>query len=378
MKKGSIISTLIGVNLFAQPVVAEQVRVYFGTSQGKGVYTALFDSNNGNLSNPTQAVTIENPGFIVIHPNKKFMYATTTGLPDSKDGGVAALKINSDGTLTLINKQSSEGSNPCHVSVDKTGQCLMVANYTGGTVASFKINKNGSLSKAVSTYQHTGSVPGSSRQKEPHPHSIFPAPKNNFAYVPDLGLDKIMIYKIAPEQATLTKAGFAKIPGNNMGPRHMKLDKNGQYAYILNELKPKLTIFKADEKDGTLKYITDISTLPTETDKTDMYGAEVRIHPNGKFVYASMRDTGDKKRDLIAVFNTAKNDNIGKCIETVPAEVSIPRNFNIDPSGKWMLIAGKNSHDIAIFNIDQETGKLTFTGKKILLDDSPICVEFLN
>jgi 6-phosphogluconolactonase len=327
---------------------------------------------------PELALEISNPGFIVIHPNKKFIYTTTSGMSDSKNGGVAALKINDDGTLTFINKQSSEGINPCHVNIDTTGKCLMTVNYSSGSVASYKINKDGSLSKAVSIHQHNGAVPNSSRQKEPHPHSIIPAPVDNFAYVPDLGLDKIMIYKIKPEQATLTEDGFTKIPGDNMGPRHMKWDKSGKYMYVLNELKPIITVFKTGKESGTLEYITDLSTLPADMDTKDMYGSEIRIHPNGKFVYAAMRDTGDKKRDLIAVFNTLENDNPGNLIEMPSAEVSVPRNFNIDPSGKWMLVAGMNSHDIAIFSIDEKTGKLTFTGKKIPFNGSPICIEFLD
>lgn len=377
MKILLFLTSILAITIYAKPAVTEQIKVYFGTDKGKGIYIALFNTSTGELTKPKLAIEIENPGFIVIHPNKKFMYTTTTGLSNSQDGGVAALKINTDGTLTLINKQSSEGANPCHVSIDKTGSCLMVANYTGGTVASYKINKNGSISEAVSIHHHKGSIANSKRQTEPHPHSIFPNPENTFAYVSDLGTDKIIIYKLEPEKAMLTKINSAIIPGEKMGPRHLKWSEDGKYVYVLNELSPKLTIFESTKVAGKLKYINTLSTLSTEIDATNIYGAEIRIHPNGKFIYTANRDTANQGLDSITTFSTFTDNQQGKRIDITPAEVSIPRNFNIDPSGKWLLAAGKNSHDIAIFSINPEIGKLTFTGNKISFNDSPICIEYL-
>ena len=371
-----VIATL-AITLSAKPAVAAQICVYFGTSND-GIYMALFNTDTGELSVPELAAKIDNPGFIVIHPNKKYIYATTTGIPGSKDGGIAAFKINNNGTLTLINKQSSEGRNPCHVSLDSTGKCLMVVNYSSGSIASYKINKDGSISKPVSIHQHEGSIANSKRQTEPHPHSIFPNPDNTFAYVADLGLDKIMIYKLNPEQGTLAEAGFTQIPGENMGPRHMKWSQDGKYMYVLNELISKLTIFKSDGKSGKVKYKDSLLTIGDEKDMDGMYGSEVRMHPNEKFVYAANRDVGKQKRDSIAVFSTFANGQKCQLIEVTPAEVSLPRNFNIDPTGKWMLIGGQGSHDIALFSIDEKTGKLTFSGEKIPFKGSPICIEFMD
>lgn len=375
MKIFFFIFIMMALVVCVKPVAAEQIRVYFGTSNN-GIYMALFNTTTGELSTPELAVEIKNPGFIVIHPNKKYIYATTTGMPDDKNGGVAALKINDDGTLTIINKKSSEGRNPCHVNLDATGSCLMVVNYSSGSVASYKINTDGAISEAVSIHQHKGSVVGSTRQMEAHPHSIFPNPENTFVYVPDLGLDKIMIYKLHPKDAVLTKAGFAEIPGNNMGPRHMKWSKDGKYVYILNELAPKLTVLESTESYGKLKHKDTLFTLSDKMDMGNMYGSEVRIHPNEKFVYTANRDTAEKNRDSITLFSTFANSQGCQRIEIIPAEVSLPRNFNIDPTGKWMLVGGQGSHDIAIFSIDQDTGKLTFTGKKVPFEGSPICIEF--
>jgi len=369
-------TTIISKTICARPAVAEQVSVYFGTSNN-GIYISLFDTNTGDLSTPKLAAEIENPGFIVIHPNKKYIYTTTTGIADSKDGGVASLKINDDGTLTLINKQSSEGRNPCHINLDDKGKCLMVVNYSSGSIASYKINKNGSISKPITTHQHTGSGADSKRQKEPHPHSIFPNPSNTSAYVPDLGIDKIMIYKLDTQKAELIEAGSADIPGEKMGPRHLKWSKDGKHAYVLNELISKMTVFESDGRSGKLKYKDTLFTLSDKMNMEDMYGSEVRIHPNEKFVYAANRDTANQNRDSITVFSTFANNQGCQCIEITPAEVSLPRHFNIDPTGKWMLVGGQGSHDIAIFNINPDTGKLKFTSKKIPFKGSPICIEFL-
>ena len=371
-----MISAILGVSLITRAAIAEQVRVYFGTEKSDGIYFSSFNNTNSDLSVPQLAVKIDNPGFIVIHPNKKYIYATTSGMPGEQNGGVAALKINGDGTLTIINKQSSEGHNPCHVSIDKTGQCLMVTNYSSGSIAVLKINDDGSLSKSVSVHQHEGSFADSKRQKSPHPHSIYSAPNNKFVYVPDLGVDKVIIYKLNPAKALLTEYGYADIPGNKMGPRHMKWSKDGKYAYVLHEFACKVTVFKASRWSGKLKYMTELSTIPDDVDKTKMYCSEIRIHPNRKFIYAATRDNNFQDNDLITVFNSFESKISWQRIEAVSAKVSLPRNFNIDSTGKWILVGGQDSHDIAIFSIDDKTGKLTFTGK-IPFDGNPICIEFL-
>lgn len=378
MKTKLFIITLVAMQLLSSVLFAEKVRVYFGTRNSTGIYTSVFDATSGELSVPQLAIKIKSPGFITLHPNKKFIYSITTGLSGSKAGAVAALKINDDGTLTLINKQSSEGSGPSHVSIDATGKCLLVANYGGGTVAAFKINDDGSLAESVSVHKHEGSVPNSRWQKGPHPHSIYENPKNGFVYAPDLGIDKVMIYKLDPDKAILTAAGYANIPGEKMGPRHMKWSSDGKYAYVLNELGCAVTVFKSRWRGGNLKYKASLRTLIDENvvGRDDMSSSEIRIHPNGKFVYAATRDDIHKGRDTIAVFNSFSSSKAWHRIDLVPAEVSEPRNFNIDPSGKWMLVGGQTSHDIAIFSIDTETGKLTFTGKKIAFEGSPICIEF--
>ncbi len=347
--------------------------VYFGTSDAKGIYYAKLDTEKGILSEPQLAIEISHPGFIAIHPNKKQIYSTAAG-PGNREGA-AAMQINGDGTLTLLNMQAAEGSGGCHVSVDQTGQCLVEAHYGSGSVTSFRILPDGSLSEAKSYFRHEGSGADPQRQDRPHAHSVFMNPANTFAYAADLGIDRIMIYKLDADNGSLSPAGETIVPGGSMGPRHMKWNADGAILYVLNELDLSVSIFRAVE-NGQLEFIKTVSVLPADADRSEMTCAEMRIHPNGRYVYTSNRDLTDRGRDSITVF-TRLEDGFMR-LATVKAEVWIPRNFNIDPSGRWMLIGGKKSHDIALFRIDQKTGLPVFTGTRVAFPGSPICIEFLK
>ncbi len=365
MKTHPLVHAALATGMLATTAYAQTSRVYFGTSDSKGIYVADLDTKTGALTMPVLAVEATGAGFIAIHPNKRFLYSTD----------VSAFRINDNGTLSRLNTQTTEGRGCCHVSVDQTGQCLMAAYYDSGAVASFQIREDGSLSAAKSLHQHTGTGEHAQRQAGPHAHSIAPNPANTYAYAPDLGIDRIMIYKLDAENGWITPAGAAVVPGGSMGPRHMKWSADGQYAYVLNELDLSVSIFKAVD-DGQLEFIKTVSTLPDGYDKAEMTSAEIRIHPNGKFLYASNRDLTDRGRDSISVFSRFE-DGLQR-LETIPAQVWIPRNFNIDPSGEWLLVGGKQSHNIALFKVDPTTGLIEFTGTKVPFDGGPICIDFLN
>jgi 6-phosphogluconolactonase len=354
-------------------VQAQTSRFYFGTSQSKGIYFADLDAEKGTLSEPKLAIALGKPGFIAFHPGRPFLYATSDGIGDGKNDAVAAMRINPDGTLALIAKQSTGGRGSVHVSVDATGQTLLAANYGSGSVASFRILDDGSLTEARSIHQHVGKGAHRDRQKGPHAHAILPNPENTFAYAPDLGIDKVMIYGLDPAAGTLVEAGSTAVPGKAMGPRHMTWSADGRYAYVLNELDVSLSVFKAGEEPGSLEFIETVSILPNVGDKENMTGAEVCIRPDGRFVYASIRDLAGKDRDVISVI-TRFEDGF-RYLATVFGQVSIPRNFNIDPTGNWMLVGGQKSHDLALFKIDPHTGIPTFSGTKIPFDGGPICIE---
>jgi 6-phosphogluconolactonase len=368
-----IMAGLAGLIAATRPASAEAIKVYVGTQgQGasKGIYLSLLDTETGALSEPKLAAEIGGPGFLAVHPGGKYLYSTAR-----VDGNaVAAFRIKPDGMLDAINTQPSEGSGPCHVSVDATGRCLLVANYGSGSVAACGIDEDGSLVKSESAHQHKGSSANEGRQEGPHAHSIYAGPDNKFAYAPDLGIDKVMIYKLDSETATLTEAGFAKLPPG-AGPRHMKFGKDGKQAYVLNELQLTVAVFDRDAETGLLAEKQIASCLDEGDDPEGMTCSEVRVHPSGKFLYTANRDTGGKGRDSLSVFAVLANGTL-RLIQNVPAKVEIPRNIGVDPTGKWLLVAGQQSGNVPVFRIGED-GKLSFNGNEVKVANA-MCVEFLR
>ncbi len=366
--KTIIAAALTGFLLVA--VSAETVRVYFGTQgrgESKGIYVSDFDTARGTLTEPQLAAEIGGCGFLALHPSGKYLYSTARA-----DGNaVAAFKITPDGTLMPINTQPSEGSSPCHVSVDATGSCLMVANYGSGSVAAFKIDEDGSLVKSASAHTHEGSSVNQQRQEGPHAHSIYPGPDNKFAYAPDLGIDKVMIYKLDAESAKLTGAGAAKTPPGS-GPRHMKFGKDGKQAYVLNEMLVTVSVYDRDPATGLLK---EKQVVSTGTEKDGMSCSEIRVHPGGKHIYAANRDVAGKDRDSISVFEVLAGGEL-KLIEVAPAKVQIPRNINLSPNGNWLLVAGQRSGNVPVFRVGKD-GKLTPTDAEVKVANA-MCVEFVK
>lgn len=362
-----------GACLVAMPLQAQTVRFYIGTSQGEGIAMADLDTTTGVLAVPTLAIELKKPGFLAAHPTKPLLYSTTEGLTDGKEGGVAALRVNSDGSLSLINLVSSEGRGPVYLSLDATGQTLMVANYGSGSVASFQILEDGSLSDARSVHQHRGQGTDPARQRGPHAHAILPNPSNSFAYAPDLGIDKVMIYALEPAAGILTPLGSTVIPGLAMGPRHLKWSDDGAFAYVINELDLSLSVFKPGEMPGSMEFIETVPMLPAGPERAGLTAAEVRIHPNGRLVYASIRDATAQQRDAINVFSVTEHGL--ELLKTVPAEVSIPRTFVIDPTGQWLLIGGQRSRDVAVLKIDAETGIPASQKTKVVFDAGIMSIE---
>lgn len=348
-------------------------KVYLGTQgrgESQGIYLSLLDTETGALTEPKLAAEIAGAGFLALHPSGKYLYSTARA-----DGNaVAAFHIKPDGMLTPINTQPSEGSGPCHVSVDATGRMLLVANYGSGSVAACRIDEDGSLVKSTSAHQHEGASVNEARQKEPHAHSIYPGPDNRFAYAPDLGIDKVMIYKLDAESGILTAAGFASTPPGS-GPRHMKFGKDGKQAYVLNELTLTVSVFDRDGASGQLQSKQLAHCLAKDADHSGMTCSEIRVHPNGKFVYTANRDTAGNGRDSLTVFAVRPDGTLEK-IQNVPARVEIPRNIGVDPDGRWLLVAGQKSGNVPVFRIGDD-GKLTFNGNEVQVANA-MCVEFLK
>lgn len=362
-------------------IAGDNFLVYFGTSTtakngSKGIYVARFNSASGELTQPELAVEAGNPGFLAIHPTKKYMYACgdVAGTGGKKAGGINAFSIDkATGKLTFMNQAATSGAGPCHVSVDHTGKMATISNYGNGSISSYGIKEDGSVSPEVSYIQHEGSGADPKRQAGPHAHSVNFSPDNRFAFACDLGLDKVLIYKADPATGKLTpnEPAFAKTPAGG-GPRHLAFHPSGKYVFVNNEMGMSETVFSYNAETGGLTEIQTVSTLPeADQGKTGLSTAETVAHPNGKVVYVSNRT-----HDTIAVF--ACDPATGKLtlIQNVPVEGEIPRNICLDPSGKWLIAAHQNSGTAAVFKVDQGDGKLAFTGTKVNVPGS-ICVRFL-
>lgn len=354
-----------------------KLRVYFGTytgGEGRGIYTAELDLDAGKLSPPRLAAEAVNPSFLAIHPSQKYLYAVgeVADFEGKKSGGVSAFAIDpKSGDLTLINQFPSGGGGPCHLTVDATGKCVLVANYGGGSVACLPINDDGSLRAASTFIQHQGSSVDPQRQQGPHAHSINIDDANRFAVAADLGLDKLLVYRLDADAGKLTPNDppSTSLPAGG-GPRHFAFHPDGKHAYACNEMSSTVSALAYDAVQGKLTELQTISTLP-EGGFAGNSTAEVRVHPSGKFVYVSNRG-----HNSIAMFaidaKTGKLTALGQ--ESTRGRV--PRNFNIDPSGRYLLAANQDSANVVLFRIDPATGKLAATGEEISVS-RPVCVRFV-
>jgi 6-phosphogluconolactonase len=359
---------------------ADEHLVYFGTytsGKSKGIYVSRFDSVTGKLTDAELVAETKNPSFLALHPNGKFLYAVgeVNDAQGKRAGAVNAYARDAQtGRLTALNQQTSGGTGPCHVSVDATGKCVLVANYGSGSIAALPIQSDGGLGEAITTIQHAGASVNPKRQASPHAHFITPSPDNRFALTCDLGLDKVLVYQLDATTAKLATNSlpFAVVP-HGAGPRHLAFHPNGKWVYVINEMALTMTVFSYDVARGALFEEQNVSTMPmgyTVTEKDS--GAEVAVHPSGKFVYGSNRGP-----DNIAIFSV--DEKMGKLtlVQNEPTQGKTPRHFAIDPSGRWLLAENQNSDSIVVFAIDAVTGKLKPTGQTITVG-SPVCAVFVK
>lgn len=366
----------IGLGTFAAAAQAadppKELWAYFGTytkgGKSKGIYCYKLDLATGKLTEAGVTEGIKDPSFLAIHPTGKFLYAVSEV---NASGAVSSFALDrKTGKLTPLNSQSSEGAGPCHVSVDKTGKCAMVANYTGGSIASLPINADGTLGKAASAIQHEGSSITPNRQAAPHAHSVNVSPDNRFAFAADLGLDKVLIYKLDPAKATLTPndPAFGKVPAGG-GPRHFAFHPSGRFAYVCDEITSAVTGFSYDAEKGALTEIQTITTLPEPTKGNST--AEVQVHPSGKFLYCSNRG-----HDSLAIYTIDEKTGQLTAAGHQKTGGKTPRNFCIDPTGQFIVACNQGTNDVAVFKVDQATGKLAQVGDMVAIPAS-VCVKFL-
>lgn len=339
-----------------------------------GIYVYKFNTETGENSF-VSSVKASNPSYLTISPNKKFVYAVNENADSTRftvTGHVAAFSFDkATGKLSFINKQESGGKHPCYVSIDKTGKWVIVGNYSSGSLAVLPVRSNGRLDSAVQVIQHEGSSVNSERQEAAHVHATVLNPNNKTLYVPDLGLDEVMLYNLDNKTGKLKEFDPPFVATEaGAGPRHIDIHPNGKYAYLMEELTGSVSVYKI-EKDGYLTLLQNISGLPREFNG-EVGSADIHVSPDGKFLYCSNRG----ESNTIGIFSINKNNGQLEWIDHQSTLGKTPRNFNFDPTGNFLLVANQNSDEIVIFKRDKETGLLTDSGKRINVS-KPVCLKWM-
>lgn len=357
------------------PATSKDPFVFIGTytekegSQSKGVYVYRMDASSGKMSFVWEAKGILNPSYLEIHPARRSLYAVNEvqSFGGQDGGGVTALSIDPDSAeLNLLNAYSSQGKDPCYISIEQTGRFALVANYSGGNAAMLPIQPGGQLGPASDVVQHSGSSVHPERQTAPFVHSIVPDPANRFAVVADLGADKLVIYAMDLENGKLTQHDEVRVkPG--AGPRHTIFHPNGKYLYLINELDSTLVAYHYDSGAGALEEVQTISTLPPGFEGENLCAD---LHISERYLYGSNR-----KHDSLAWYLIDEDTGRLTYQGEVPSGGKEPRGFAIDPTGNFLLAAHERSDNVVIFQLDPATGKPLRTGQELKIS-FPVCVKF--
>ena len=344
----------------------------YDSPKSEGIYIYKFNSKNGSAKQVSQVKT-SNPSFLALSPDEKYLYAVNeNGDNSGKGGSVTAFSFHkSTGILTKINSQPSEGNHPCYISIDKTGKWAIISNYSSGTLALLAIKENGELEKSKQYTEYKGSGPDTSRQKSSHIHMAVLDSSNKTLYVTDLGADELYVLGFNPGFGILAPKPFAIKTQPGSGPRHLDFHPNQKFLYLLEELSGGVSVFSISP-EGRLSGIQHVSILPIGY--TGPAGsADIHVSPDGKFLYCSNRG----ESNTIAIFSIDKKSGKLKLVGHQSTLGKTPRNFNFDPSGKFLLVGNQNSDEIVVFKRNLNTGRLTDTGKRISVG-KPVCIKWIN
>ncbi|MEM7384991.1 MAG: lactonase family protein [Verrucomicrobiota bacterium] len=359
----SLLTAILTVTLSTLAPAQDKLRVYLGTytkGDSKGIYQCELDLADGSLTAPTLAVETSDPSFLAFHPTKPFLFAVNEG-----QATISAFAIDpKSGNLSFLNSQPSQGGAPCHLIVDPTGKNVLAANYSGGSCLSLPVGADGKLGEATSFQKHKG--------KRTHGHAIHVDPDNKFALCCDLGLDQVIIYGFNPAKGLLTPHKAFDTP-KGAGPRHFAWSRDGKTAYINGESDLTIIACDYDASTGSLTQKQVLSTLPADMEKKGGSTAETVVHPSGKFVYVSNRNPYNS----IAIFAVNSKDGTLTAVGHQGAGVKTPRNFAIEPTGKYMLVANQSGGNVIVFKIDPESGQLTPTDVSVEVANA-VCVRFMS
>jgi 6-phosphogluconolactonase len=367
--------SILALLLLASFTACAQIeRFYVGTytdkSPSRGIYTGTLDADTGKLGPLELASPAKNPSFLALAPDGKFLYAIAA----TNGGSVAAYRVENDGHLTWLNDLPA-GSGGCHVAVDATGKNVFVANYGGGSVASFQTQTNGALAKRTALIPFNGAGPDPQRQSKPYAHSTYTDAGNRHLYACDLGTDSVWLFDWNAATGTLKPANppAAKVPPGS-GPRHLAFTPDQAFAYVNGEMGMNVTAFARDPQTGALTARQTLSTLPPDVDANGLTTAEIFCHPSGKYLYVSNRDVIGHGRDSLAVYAVGADGTL-TWLQNAPAGVKVPRGFNLDPTGRWLVVGGQGDNQITVHKIDAATGRLSPTGQTAAVG-APVCVIF--
>lgn len=349
--------------------------VFLGTythGESKGIYSCRFNSEDGMLTDLRLAAETPSPSFLALHPNGRVLYAVneTREFEGKASGSITAFAITnaSTGELRKLNTVSSHGADPCHLAVTPGGESVVIANYTGGTVAVIELREDGALGATRQVIRHEGSSINKARQEGPHPHATTIDPAGKFLMVADLGIDQVISYRITPG-GELERAGSTKVTAG-AGPRHFAFRPDGEFAYVINELSRTVTAFRYDAAGGSLEEIQTISTVPEGW--TEGSTAELFAHPAGRFLYGSNRG-----HDSIAVYRIDPGKGTLTLVEIEKTGGQTPRSFGLAPGGGHLLAANQGSGDVHAFSVDATTGSLDPAAGRLEVP-APVCVLVLG
>jgi 6-phosphogluconolactonase len=364
--------SFVFVGTYTQPIRFGTGRILEG--KGEGIYVYQLDPASGALAPHSLAKGVTNPSYLAFHPSRRFLYAVNElkEFEGEASGAISAFALDPErGTLRFLNIKPTHGTDPCHLTVHPSGRYVLVANFMSGSVCVLPIDADGSLGDASDFVQHKGSSVDPVRQTGPHAHAVTLDSSGRYVFVPDLGLDKLIIYTLDAERGTLhphSQPWVETAPG--AGPRQVVMHPRGDYAYLINELNSTMTAYRFDPAQGTLRELQTLPTLPEAFTGTSSC-AEVQIDPAGKVLYGSNRG-----HDSLVIYAIDQNDGTLTTVGHVSTQGKIPRNFVVDPSGAFVLAANQDTDNLVVFRRDATTGKLTPAGHQMNVP-TPVCVKVL-